>query len=76
MFLFIGKMWILQIICFVYSNTSHVLIYPDILIGADAEAFHSNTSHVLIYRVATWLGLYSFAIQIHLMFLFIGFLQP
>ena len=32
-----------------YSNTSHVLIYPELLNSCSQVEVYSNTSHVLIY---------------------------
>ena len=54
-----------------YSNTSHVIIYPNMRLECTHPVRNSNTSHVIIYLKKTRPFVQIICIQIHLMLLFI-----
>ena len=61
----------LQLVFFLHSNTSHVIIYPRICFVLPYVFLNSNTSHVIIYHSFFYRRFSSYSIQIHLMLLFI-----
>ena len=54
-----------------HSNTSHVIIYLELVPALAHLHSHSNTSHVIIYLAPMTFCNKAFGIQIHLMLLFI-----